>query len=206
MFAIVRTGGKQYRVAAGDKIAVEKLAGEAGDTITFDDILFAGDGDGSKDAKGLTVSAEIIAQERGEKIIVFKKKRRHNYRRKAGHRQRLTLLKITGVGSEKAKTATAKKADAEQSGQKTAESKATEGENRRCKTGRQGHRNEAAGCQDRQGETRSQGRRRDKGRWRKRPRRRKPVLRKRAHRAKIRLTRPTENRILNEEARASVVG
>jgi large subunit ribosomal protein L21 len=102
MFAIVRTGGKQYRVAAGDKIAVEKLPGEAGDIVSLSDVLLAGDGGEVKDAKGLIVSAEIIAQERGEKIIVFKKRRRHNYRRKQGHRQSLTLLRITAVGSSKA--------------------------------------------------------------------------------------------------------
>ncbi len=72
MFAVVRTGGKQYRVAAGDKIAVEKLAGEAGDTVVLDDVLLAGDGADIKDSKGLTVSAEIVAQARGEKVIVFK--------------------------------------------------------------------------------------------------------------------------------------
>jgi len=98
MFAIVRTGGKQYRVAAGDKIAVEKIEGEAGDTVSLGDVLLAGDGGEVKDAKGLTVSAEIIAQTRGEKVIVFKKRRRHNYRRRNGHRQSLTLLRITAVG------------------------------------------------------------------------------------------------------------
>src|SRR3546814_192371 len=101
MFAIVRTGGKQYRVAAGDKIAVEKIEGEAGDTVSLGDILLAGDGGEAKDAKGLTVSAEIIAQTRGEKVIVFKKRRRHNYRRRNGHRQSLTLLRILAVGDAK---------------------------------------------------------------------------------------------------------
>ena len=101
MFAIVRTGGKQYRVAAGDKIAVEKIEGEAGDTVSLGDILLAGDGGEVKDAKGLTVSAEIIAQTRGEKVIVFKKRRRHNYRRRNGHRQSLTLLRILAVGEAK---------------------------------------------------------------------------------------------------------
>ena len=105
MFAIVRTGGKQYRVAAGDKIVVEKLAGEAGDTIALDDVLFAGDEGKAKDTKGLTVSAEIIAQAKADKVIVFKKKRRHNYRRKNGHRQQHTILKILGVGTEKVKAA-----------------------------------------------------------------------------------------------------
>lgn len=102
MFAVVRTGGKQYRVAAGDKIAVEKLAGEAGDTVTLGDVLLAGEGDSIADASKVSVSAEIIAQAKSEKVIVFKKRRRHNYRRKAGHRQMLTLLRITGVGDSKA--------------------------------------------------------------------------------------------------------
>ena len=110
MFAIVRTGGKQYRVAAGDKIAVEKLAGEAGDTITLGDVLLAGEGDSVADASKVTVSAEIIAQAKSEKVIVFKKRRRHNYRRKAGHRQQMTLLRITDVGE--GKKAPAKKAAA----------------------------------------------------------------------------------------------
>lgn len=99
MFAIVRTGGKQYRVAAGDKIVVEKLAGEAGDKVTLDDILLAGEGSDLKDVAGLTVAAEIIAQAKGEKVIVFKKRRRHNYRRKNGHRQRHTILKIVSIGA-----------------------------------------------------------------------------------------------------------
>ena len=99
MFAIVRTGGKQYRVAAGDKIVVEKLAGEAGDTVTLNDVLFASDAGEVKPTTGLTVSAEILTQGRGDKVIVFKKRRRHNYRRRNGHRQSLTVLKILAVGS-----------------------------------------------------------------------------------------------------------
>ena len=109
MFAVVRTGGKQYRVAAGDKIAVEKLAGEAGDTITLGDVLLAGEGDSLSDAGKVTVSAEIIAQAKSEKVIVFKKRRRHNYRRKNGHRQQMTLLRITDVGAGSAKKAAPKK-------------------------------------------------------------------------------------------------
>ena len=101
MFAVVRTGGKQYRVAVGDKIAVEKLAGEAGETIMLGDVLLAGDGGEIKDIKGVVVSAEIIAQAKSEKVVVFKKRRRHNYRRKNGHRQQLTLLRILAVGDEK---------------------------------------------------------------------------------------------------------
>lgn len=112
MFAIVRTGGKQYRVAAGDKIVVEKLAGEAGDSITFDDILLAGDGDEIKATKGLKVGAEIIAQAKADKVVVFKKRRRHNYRRKMGHRQQHTILKIVSVGDSKVEKKAEAKADA----------------------------------------------------------------------------------------------
>ncbi len=112
MFAVVRTGGKQYRVAAGDKIAVEKLAGEAGDTITLGDVLLAGEGEKLEDAGKVTVSAEIIAQAKSEKVIVFKKRRRHNYRRKNGHRQQMTLLRITAVGDSKAEKKAAPKKEA----------------------------------------------------------------------------------------------
>jgi large subunit ribosomal protein L21 len=100
MFAIVRTGGKQYRVAPGDKIVVEKLAGSAGDSVTLDDVLLAGEGSDLKSTSGLTVAAEIIAQAKGEKVTVFKKRRRHNYRRKAGHRQQHTILKILSIGGK----------------------------------------------------------------------------------------------------------
>ena len=86
MFAIVRTGGKQYRVAPGDKIVVEKLAGNAGDSVDLTDVLLAGEGGDLKSTSGLTVAAEIIAQAKGDKVTVFKKRRRHNYRRKAGSR------------------------------------------------------------------------------------------------------------------------
>jgi large subunit ribosomal protein L21 len=120
MFAIVRTGGKQYRVAAGDIIAVEKLAGEAGDSVTLDDVLLAGDGGDIKDVKGLTVAAEILAQEKGEKVIIFKKRRRHNYRRKNGHRQQHTVLKISAIGSEKAPAKAAPKKEASSTEEKPA--------------------------------------------------------------------------------------
>jgi large subunit ribosomal protein L21 len=111
MFAVVRTGGKQYRVAAGDKIVVEKLAGEAGDTIALGDVLLAGEGSDLQATDGLTVSAEIIAQAKADKVIVFKKRRRHNYRRRNGHRQQHTILKILAIGEEKKKAAP-KKAEA----------------------------------------------------------------------------------------------
>ena len=109
MFAVVRTGGKQYRVAPGDKIAVEKLAGNAGDTIKLGDVILAGEGDKLADAAKTVVSAEIIAQAKSEKVTVFKKRRRHNYRRKAGHRQQMTLLRIVQVGDQKAEKAAPKK-------------------------------------------------------------------------------------------------
>ena len=114
MFAVVRTGGKQYRVAAGDKIVVEKIDGEAGASITLGDVLLAGEGSELKSVSGLTVAAEIIAQAKGEKVIVFKKRRRHNYRRKNGHRQNHTILKIVAIGAEEKKApkkAAAKKAE-----------------------------------------------------------------------------------------------
>lgn len=104
MFAVVRTGGKQYRVAPGDKIVVEKLAGEAGETITLSDVLVAGKDGAIQSADGLTVEAEIIAQAKGEKVVIFKKRRRHNYRRKKGHRQQHTILRITAVGDVRAES------------------------------------------------------------------------------------------------------
>ena len=102
MFAIVRTGGKQYRVAAGDKIVVDKIDGDAGASVTLGDVLLAGDGTDLKDVAGLSVAAEIIAQAKGEKVIVFKKRRRHNYRRRNGHRQQHTILRIVSVGDAQA--------------------------------------------------------------------------------------------------------
>lgn len=102
MFAVIRTGGKQYKVASGDVIKVEKLDAEAGSTIALDEVLMLG-GDGAYAqvgtplVQGASVTAEVVAQGRGPKIIVFKKKRRKNYRRKKGHRQDLTILRITDV-------------------------------------------------------------------------------------------------------------
>ena len=110
MFAVVRTGGKQYRVAPGDKIVVEKLDGNAGDKITLGDILLAGEGAELKSVDGLKVSAEILAQAKADKVTVFKKRRRHNYRRKAGHRQLHTILQITAIGDHKMEKKAAPKA------------------------------------------------------------------------------------------------
>ena len=100
MYAVIQTGGKQYRVSEGDTIKVEKLEGEPGAKISFDEVLLVG-GDTPKIGKptvsGAKVSGEIVAQTRGDKLIVFKFKRRKKYRRKAGHRQALTQVKITGI-------------------------------------------------------------------------------------------------------------
>ena len=100
MFAVIRTGGKQYRVAPNDIIKIEKIAGEPGDIIEFGEVLLLG-GDspktGSPTIAGAAVAAEVLEQTRGEKITVFKKKRRKNYRRKKGHRQALTMLRITEI-------------------------------------------------------------------------------------------------------------
>ena len=98
MYAVVRTGGKQYRVAADDQILVEKLAGEAGETVTLSEVLMVGEGADVKSGSGVAVTAEIVDQTKGDKVVIFKKKRRHNYRRKLGHRQQLTVLKIKAIG------------------------------------------------------------------------------------------------------------
>ena len=101
MFAVIRTGGKQYKVAPDDVITVEKLAGEAGATIEFGEVLMVGDGatvsTGTPLVAGASVSATLVEQRRADKIIVFKKKRRQNYRRKNGHRQYQTVLRITEI-------------------------------------------------------------------------------------------------------------
>jgi large subunit ribosomal protein L21 len=99
MFAVIKTGGKQYRVVSGDVIKVEKLEGEAGATIALDQVLMLGDTIGTPLVAGASVSAEVIAQDRGPKVIIFKKKRRQNYRRKNGHRQDLTVLRITEISA-----------------------------------------------------------------------------------------------------------
>ena len=112
MFAVVRTGGKQYRVHPGDKIVVEKLDGNAGDKVTLGDVLLAGDGGNLQKTDGLTVAAEIVAQAKADKVTVFKKRRRHNYRRKKGHRQQHTILKIVAIGDHKAEKKAAPKAEA----------------------------------------------------------------------------------------------
>jgi large subunit ribosomal protein L21 len=101
MFAVIRTGGKQYRVAPNDIIEIEKIAGEPGDIVELADvILLGGEGGpktGSPTIAGASVAAEVVEQKRADKIIVFKKKRRQGYRRTAGHRQMLTSVRITEI-------------------------------------------------------------------------------------------------------------
>ena len=124
MFAIVRTGGKQYRVAPGDKIVVEKLAGEAGDNVDLTDVLLAGEGGDLKSTGGLTVAAKIVAQAKGDKVTVFKKRRRHNYRRKKGHRQQHTILEIVSIGGKGAAKKSEPKAEKPAAAAKTEAPKA----------------------------------------------------------------------------------
>ena len=97
MFAVIRTGGKQYRVATGDVLEIERLPGEAGASITFSEVLMAGNKIGLPLLSGASVVAEIVAQDRAPKVIAFKKKRRKNTHRKRGHRQLLTRVKITDI-------------------------------------------------------------------------------------------------------------
>ena len=100
MYAVIRTGGKQYRVSEGQSLRVEKLPGSKGDKVTFSEVLLLG-GEAPKIGRpliqGAAVAAEITAQDRGPKLVVFKFRRRKNYRRKNGHRQPYTELKITGI-------------------------------------------------------------------------------------------------------------
>ena len=100
MYAVIRTGGKQYRVSEGQSVRVEKLPGSKGDKVTFSEVLLLG-GEAPKIGRpliqGAAVAAEITAQDRGKKLVVFKFRRRKNYRRKNGHRQPYTALEITGI-------------------------------------------------------------------------------------------------------------
>ena len=128
MYAVLKTGGKQYRVSENDIIIVEKLSGEAGSTIDLDEILMIGEGSnttvGTPVIDGARVAAEVLEQKRGKKIIVFKKKRRKNYRRTIGHRQELTVLRITDILTSGEKKRSSKKTTAKTS--KTDAAKPTE--------------------------------------------------------------------------------
>src|SRR3569623_3017081 len=101
MYAVIKTGGKQYRVSPGDVMAVEKLAGEPGDNVAFGDVLMVGEGDavvvGAPTVAGAKVSATLIETRKGEKVKIFKKIRRQGYRRTRGHRQTETVLRVTAI-------------------------------------------------------------------------------------------------------------
>ena len=97
MFAVIRTGGKQYKIVENDVVSVEKIEGAVGDKFEISDVLMVGSKIGAPLVAGAKVLAEIVRQFRDEKVIIFKKRRRHNYRRKNGHRQYLTEIKITAI-------------------------------------------------------------------------------------------------------------
>lgn len=106
MFAVIKTGGKQYRVSADDKLKVDKIQGEPGEIVTFKEVLVVGGETpvlGAPTVPGATVAAEVLEQRRGAKIIAFKKRRRKNSRRKRGHRQEFTLIRITEILTDGAK-------------------------------------------------------------------------------------------------------
>ena len=142
MYAVVKTGGKQYKVALGDKVIVDRLIGEAGDKVILDEVLMCADGDklalGSPIVKDAVVAAKLLRQTRTEKIMVFRRKRRKNFRRTRGHRQDMTLLEITDIApdgklkaekkpaqTKAAKTETAKKAAPKKAPAKKAVAKKT---------------------------------------------------------------------------------
>lgn len=127
MYAIVRTGGKQVKVAKGDTLQIEKLEAEKGAKVTLDSVLLIAEGEnitvGAPTIEGATVEATVVEQIRDKKVIVFKKKRRQNYRRKRGHRQYLTVVKVESINASGAKKTTAKKAEAKPAAEKTAAKK-----------------------------------------------------------------------------------
>lgn len=103
MFAVIASGGKQYKVAKDDVIIVEKLDTEAGKSVAFTDVLICGEGEkvtvGSPLVKGAEVKGEVLEQRKGDKVLIFKKKRRQTYRRKKGHRQNETVVRITSINA-----------------------------------------------------------------------------------------------------------
>ncbi len=107
MFAVIQTGGKQYKVAKGTQIQVEKLEGVVGSSLTLDKVLLVNDGKKTitgNAVQGASVSATIVEEKRTDKVIIFKKKRRHNYRRKKGHRQEVMILEVSDISTKKAAT------------------------------------------------------------------------------------------------------
>jgi large subunit ribosomal protein L21 len=135
MYAVIRAGGKQYRVAPEDVLDIDRISGEPGDKVEFADVLLLGGGEGEAQigaplVSGATVAAELVEHRRGEKIIIFKKKRRQNYRRKKGHRQELTTIRITQIlsgGEKPKKESKAKPAAAEKSAASEAKAAPAEG-------------------------------------------------------------------------------
>ncbi|HLC08957.1 MAG TPA: 50S ribosomal protein L21 [Methyloceanibacter sp.] len=129
MFAVIRTGGKQYRVAPNDVIEIEKIAGKPGDIVELAEVLLLGGGDSSPKAgapliAGAAVAAEVVEQGRGEKIRIFKKKRRKGYRRTKGHRQLLTTVRITEILTDGKKPSKAAASPAPKKAEKPVEAKA----------------------------------------------------------------------------------
>ena len=112
-YAVLKSGGKQYKVSAGDVILVEKIIGDSGSKVTFDNIIMMGEGSKihieENELKAASVTGEVIEQTRGPKLLVFKKKRRHNYRRKKGHKQDLTAVKIKSIDLKKTAAKTVSK-------------------------------------------------------------------------------------------------
>ncbi len=129
MYAVVKTGGKQYRVTKDDTILVEKLDADEGQTVTLSDVMLLGDGDkvtvGTPVVADASVEAQVVSQTRGPKIIIFRRKRRKNHRRTQGHRQDLTLLKITDINTSGKKAAPANKAAAKAKAKPAAKKEAT---------------------------------------------------------------------------------
>lgn len=97
MYAVIKTGGKQYKVTTGDVVKIEKIAGEEGKEVIFNEVLALDETVGTPLVSGASVKALVVKQAKDAKVIIFKKKRRHNYRRKNGHRQFVTLVKITDI-------------------------------------------------------------------------------------------------------------
>jgi len=128
MFAVIKTGGKQYKVAKNDVIKIEKVSGETGSVIVFEDVLAVGEGGkvtlGTPTVANMKVSAEVLGQVKDDKVIIFKKRRRHNYRRKKGHRQQVTWLRVQEIGEGLTpKKAAPKKEEAKKETKPAAEAK-----------------------------------------------------------------------------------
>lgn len=129
MYAVLKCGGKQIKVSKGDTVLVEKLAGETGEKVTLDNVLLLADGEkltvGTPVVEGATVTASIVEQIRDKKVIIFKKKRRQGYKRKKGHRQYLTVLKVEEISAKGGKkSAPAKAEEKKPAAKKTAAKKA----------------------------------------------------------------------------------